>query len=259
MQKKKEKKRNKTCKAESAADLRDQQQCIRENSLRHKITEGNQGQQVGHWIYTGCECRFIWSASLWTLTKTPVESLTAPLRLWLQDARPLAELFSWAVTFTSPPGRSVRATLGERRACERTLSVLAVCQTNSSLAPYLQPGRTSLCVFTGTHQHTAVHSCYSYSSDGTRLREKCHNINHSRYILFNERLGTEFKYLPRPDPRPERGRALSSWAIKCITHYPSGPPPAPPPNTQTPDCRRQQDECEQADLTWKLFGRVESH
>lgn len=38
-----------------------------------------------------------------------------------------------------------------------------------------------------------------------------YNINHSRYISFNERLGTEFKYLfkqGRPDPRTDRGRAL---------------------------------------------------
>ena len=38
-----------------------------------------------------------------------------------------------------------------------------------------------------------------------------YDINHSRYTLFNEGLGTEFKYLfkqGQPDPRTERGRGL---------------------------------------------------
>lgn len=71
-------------------------------------------------------------------------------------------------------------------------------------------GTTNLCVFCGTLHRTAVHSSCSYSSDGTRHGEKRRDINHSRCVLFNERLGTEFKYLLRPDPRAERGRALSS-------------------------------------------------
>lgn len=71
-------------------------------------------------------------------------------------------------------------------------------------------GATNVCVFSRTLHRTAVHSSCSYSSDGTRHREKRRDINHSRCVLFNERLGTEFKYLLRPDPRAERGRALSS-------------------------------------------------
>lgn len=106
-----------------------------------------------------------------------------------------------------------------------------------------------MCVFSRTLHHTAVHSSCGYSSDGTQHCEERRDINHSRYILFNERLGTEVKYLLRPDPQPERGRALSSGAIKSITHYPS--PPSPPPfqnSRQTPNHRRQQDKSQHADI-----------
>lgn len=146
--------------------------------------------------------------------------------------------------------RSTRATLGECRACKRTSSVSAVCQTNSLLLLFATGNNTVVCALWDSTP-TCIPATVTPAMALCIVGRAAISITAGTYYSMRG-LALSSNICSVPTRAWERTQQLSNKVYQPLSFTSSCSSSSSPKNPrQTPD------ECEQADLT-KLFGGVQS-